>query len=227
MEFKKQLCQLKDLLQQDSRIEVTQFEIGQEASNAEWENLQKRGTSIHGIPFPQPAGSILRNINGYYLEWVVRSRDLLIPYEKDFPEEVSGRICIYDPPHLIGMYVFDEWKDTLMHHAESDNPDEPLDLMPFDYYHPDYSGCACFAVEHGFISQQITFHSSQFGFYEAPLNLEEYLAFLIASGGMLGSREGLFLSEGIERAKLLHYIPQILPQSIIQKVVSAYDAKNQ
>jgi hypothetical protein len=225
MKFKERLNQLASLLQQDTRIEVTQFECSSEISNSEWVKLQK-GTPIDGIPFPQPTGDIIRDINGYHLEWLVRDKGSITPYEEGFPEEIFGRICLYDPVHLVGMYVFGEWKDTLEHHSESDNPNEPLKLIPFDYYHPDYSGCACFEIKNSTINQDIIFHSSRFGVYYSSLKIEEYLSLLIATGGMLGSREGLFFSEGLERHKMLHYIPQIFPKSPIRKIVSNFDAKN-
>jgi hypothetical protein len=225
MIFKKQLIQLGKLLQADKRIEIVKFEVGKIPSNSEWANLQ-RGTCLDGILFPQQADYILRDINGYHLEWIVRDDNLITPHDEKFPDKISGRICIYDPAHLIGMYVFEEWKDTLHHHAESDFPNEDLNLIPFDYYHPDYSACACFRIQNGLIDPYITFHSSRFGFYYSSLNFEEYLSFLLVTGGMLDSREGLFFNEGLERHKLLHYVPQIFPHSPIKKIVSKLDEMN-
>jgi len=224
MSFKQQFAQLGNQLQRDRRIEVVRFEMGETAREFDWEVMQA-GTSIEGMAFPQPAADIILDLNGYHLEWIVKDR-VIPPYEAKFREELFGRIWLYDPAELISMFDGGEWKETLAHHSGSNNPDETPALIPFDYYHPDYSGCACFRIQGGRIRKHITFHSSQLGFYHSSLDIEEYFSLLVASGGLLTAREGLLMSGGLHRSKMLYYIPLIFPQSPIKKLVSDFDRKH-
>ena len=199
-------------------------EIGKESNTLDWK-MMLSGTDMEKVIFPEPIISLLNELNGVKLDWEIDEQAIEIPFEKNFPEIVQGRIWLLDPSEMIGMHSMGMWKETLNHHSDSNSNTGDEILLPFDYYFPDYSGCACFRIRNNILEENIVFHSKKFGFYYSQINLDDYLKIILQTKGLLDAREAIFFPESEAREKTIFYCKTLFGDDTLSSVFETLDKK--
>ena len=181
-------------LEASADIEVVRQEVG-EGMDADYVRgfLENNGftASAEYVDF-------YSNVDSVDIEWVVVA-DAIPRLGLETNMGVSGRIYIASFENVLSdLKSPQSWFNIAWNgYVSATESHEARPFIPFDYFDPDRSGCACVDASESHIGEAISYFDHQFGAYPLGLTIDRYCRHLSRTRGMYGW-QGALIGEHTE-----------------------------